>query len=172
MANNHLNESVRDAIVEEVLKDYDFKSPSSFMEDIIKLADKHMTDKEKKLLEVFREVSEVFPTHITEFSLRYLAQYLQGCSIVIPRRLSSGNSDFMAEAAAIGDEAKEVHVMRSQLISAVKRYNTVSKFKQNLPQFVPHLERVLKQVTKNVPADPLDMAKFDKYKKVQNESRE
>lgn len=76
----------------------------------------------------------------------------------------------MAEATAIGDEAKEVHVMRTQLISAVRRYHTISKFKQNLPQFIPHLERVLKQVAKNVPAEPLDMSKFDKYKKVQNES--
>lgn len=170
MANNHLNESIRNAIAEEVLKDYNFKSPSSFVADINRLVDKHMTDREKELLEVFRAVSQDFPVYLSEFNLSCLSKYLQGYSIALPKRLSSSNSDFMAEATAIGDEAKEVHVMRAQLISAVRRYHTISKFKQNLPQFIPHLERVLKQVAKNVPAEPLDMSKFDKYKKVQNES--
>lgn len=65
MANNHLNESIRNAIAEEVLKDYNFKSPSSFVADINRLVDKHMTDREKELLEVFRAVSQDFPVYLS-----------------------------------------------------------------------------------------------------------
>lgn len=172
MANNHLNESVRQAIIEEVMKGYNFKSPDEFESEVRALADKHMTDEEKLMVSQHAEISKHFPMEIHPFYMSNISRYLMNRSIKIPSRMRSSDSDFMKEVKEIGDCANEVLNDKTKLVNLIHSNKTISQFKKNLPQFVEQLNKVLSSGSPSAPATVADMSFLDKYKKVQNESGE
>lgn len=169
MANNHLNESVRQAIIEEVMKGYNFKSPDEFTSEVKALADKHMTDEEKLMISQHAEISKHFPMEISPFYLSHISRYLMNRSIKIPSRMCMSDSDFMKEAQEIGGRASEVLQDRTRLVNLIHANKTISQFKKSLPQFVEQLNKVLSSGHPSAPATVADMSFLDKYKKVQNE---
>ena len=170
MANNHLNESVRQAIIEEVMKGYNFKSPDEFESEVKALADKHMTDEEKLMISQHAEISKHFPMEIQPFYLSHISRYLMNRSIKIPSRMRMSDSDFMKEVKEIGDCANEVLNDKTKLVDLIRANKTVGQFKKNLPQFTKQLNEVIGSNKSLAPAVAMDTTFLDKYKKVQNES--
>lgn len=170
MANNRLNESVRQAIIAEVMKEYDFKSPSEFESEVKALADKHMTDEEKLMVRQHLEISKHFPMEIHPFYLGSISGYLANRSVKIPSRMRELGSDFMKEAKEIGDRANEVLYDKTKLVNLIYANKTVGQFKKNLPQFIKQLNEVIGSNKSLAPAVAMDTTFLDKYRKVQNES--
>lgn len=168
MANNHLNESLRHAIINEVVKNYSFKTPDEFEAEIKALAAKHMTDEEKLMIERSEGISKHFPMEIHPFYLGNISRYLMNRSINIPSRMRQSDSGFMVEAMEICSRANEVMRDKTRLVSLINDNKTISQFRKNLPQFTEQLNKVLNSTKALTPATTTDTSFLDKYKKVQD----
>ena len=167
MANNHLNEYRRRAIVDEIIKDYTFKAPEEFVAEIKELVDKHMTDDEKQMLKTIDEIQKVFRIDIYQFYMSSVSRYLMNHSVTIPKRMSEEGSDFMNDVREVAARANEVAQDKIRLTRLVDNNKTISQFKKNLPQFVEQLNKVLNSKKESTPATLANTSFLDKYKKVE-----
>lgn len=168
MTITYLSVCLRNEIIEEICKDYNFTPPNVYADKIRELADKHMTDGEKKMLKAISEISEVFPVSLapSEFYLSEIDSYLNGYFIILPERLRKVGEDnlFLLDAKSIGLEAKKTRLDKSTLASVIHSCETVNKFKRSIPQFVKYLDTVIERIGQEVPDETIDTSFLNKYK--------
>lgn len=165
--NNHLNEVTRNLIIEEIMKDYNFKQPEEFIEEIQILVDKHMTELEKRAVKDIKSLVKMFHIHCRVFNYSLVSMYIANTrnGILIPQRMHDPNSDFGKELKEIGDRADDVYQDIAKLRTIVNSNKTIGQFRKNLPQFTKYLDKVLSGVNTGVPATATDTSFLDKYRK-------
>ena len=165
--NNHLNEATRNRIIEEAMKDYSFKSPEEFIEEVQALANKHMTEAEKQAVKDVKGLVNMLPIYYRVFNYSQVSMYIANAcdGILIPRRMHDPNSDFGKELKEIGGRADDVYQDIAKLRTIINSNKTIGQFRKNLPQFTKYLDKVLSDANTGVPVIVMDTSFLDKYKK-------